>query len=61
MAPESFETNAAAADRADEQTQIGPPDQVHHADIGRQRGFYLTARVAIAAGAEEHAASAGLP
>ena len=51
----------AAADRADEQTQIGPPDQIHDPDVGRQRGFYLTARIAIAAGAEEHTANAGLP
>jgi len=39
----------AERDDAREQPQVGPPDEIHHAHPGRQRRFYLTRRVAIAA------------
>ena len=53
MAPESFDTNAAHLLMAPaSRREIGAPDQVHRADVWRQRRFYLTAGIAVVPGAK---------
>ena len=44
----------ARGEQPRQQPQIGPADQVDDARAGRQRRFYLTAGVAVAAGADQH-------